>query len=44
MAVDKDSSEVPVTFGEFSQRDENKLKKATEFITSLRAWLGDDGE
>ena len=42
MAVDKDSSAVPVTFGEFSQRDENKREKTKDLITSLQEWL--DGE
>jgi hypothetical protein len=39
MAVDKDSSAVPVTFGEFSQRDENKMEKTKDLITSLQEWL-----
>ena len=44
MPIDKDSTEVPVTFGEFSQRDENKRKKTVQLITSLQEWLGDSGE
>ena len=42
MAVDKDSSDVPVTFGSFSQRAENKREKTKDFITSLQEWLKDD--
>ena len=42
MAVDKDSSSVPVTFGEFTQRAENKREKTTEFITALQEWLKDE--
>ena len=43
MAVDQNSSEVPVTFGEFSQRDENKRKKTVDFITSLQEWIDKSG-
>jgi hypothetical protein len=42
MAVDQNSSDVPVTFGTFSQRAENKRGKTKDFITSLQEWLEDD--
>ena len=42
MAVDKDSSDVPVTFGSFSQRAENKRERTKDFITSLQEWLKED--
>ena len=39
LPVDKNSSAVPVTFGEYSQRDENKREKTKDFVTSLQEWL-----
>ena len=42
MTVDKDSSDVPVTFGSFSQRAENKRERTKDFITSLQEWLKED--
>ena len=41
MAVDKDSSAVPVTFEKFTQRAEEK-KENENFIAPLQEWLRDD--